>query len=199
MVAVVALIGVAMDLALAATTADAFPAGTHNVLNTLTYFTVMSNIIVAVTSALLATRWPNTTKFNALLLDGLICIIVTAVVYHTMIGPTANPTGWDAISNFFTHTLVPALAVVGWLVFGPRRRFNKLTVELSLVIPIGWLIFTTIRGAVTHYYPYDFVNVNELGYTQVAITCMVIIAMFVALALATIPIDRALTSATEPG
>ena len=45
----------------------------------------------------------------------------------------------------------------------------------ALVIPVIWVVYTLIRGAFVHQYPYDFVNVSVLGYQQVLINIVAIL------------------------
>ncbi|HYU86147.1 MAG TPA: hypothetical protein VEK80_15210 [Kribbellaceae bacterium] len=60
--------------------------GWQAVLNVFAYFTVQSNILLGVTSALLALRTDRvSTLFRALRLDGVVAIAVTGIVYHSVL------------------------------------------------------------------------------------------------------------------
>ena len=60
--------------------------------------------------------------------------------------------------------MVPLLAVLGWLIFGPRGLTSRRVAWLSLLFPACWMAFTLIRGAVIHLYPYPFIDVSVIGY-----------------------------------
>ena len=87
------------------------------------------------------------------------------------------------------------LAVVGWLVFGPRGLVSWKVVWLSLLYPIAWLVFTLVRGAAIGWYPYPFMDPREGGCTPVALTLAGIVAVFIGLAALLLVVDRALGTA----
>ena len=61
------------------------------------------------------------------------------------------------------------------LACGPRGGVSGGVVLKALLIPIAWIIYTLVRGAFVHQYPYDFVNVTVLGYQQVCINIVAIL------------------------
>ena len=161
--------------------------------NLFTYFTILSNILVAVTSAVLALR-PHT---RSLLLrvarfDAVLAITVTGVVYHVLLAPLDHQIGAEAFANQLFHTVTPVLAVSGWLVFGPRGLVDRRVLALSVLYPVAWLVFTLIRGAVIGWYPYPFLQVGELGYGRVALNCAGITLLFLGLAACFAVTDRLL-------
>ncbi|MBA3906990.1 MAG: Pr6Pr family membrane protein [Pseudonocardiales bacterium] len=80
-------------------------------------------------------------------------------------------------------------------------------VALSLLFPVGWLVFTLVRGALIGWYPYPFLQVGELGYGRVALNSAGITLLFLGLAACYRGIDRFLSrrtrradeQGTEPG
>lgn len=196
----------------------AFPWQPARALNVLVYFTIQSNLIVGVTALLLARRprraapvgpgeslapgaggsppqGPRRTSllFRVLRFDGIAMIVLTAVVYHALLAPLPpHPHGWDAVDNVLLHTVVPLMAVAGWLVFGPRGLVSWKVVWLSLLYPIAWLVFTVVRGAAIGWYPYPFMDPREQGYASVSLTLAGIVAAFIGLAALLLVADRAL-------
>ena len=57
--------------------------------------------------------------------------IVTAVIYQTLLSGTLSAT-----SSLLEHAVVPALAVIDWVVFGPTLRDRRQT----WWVPLTWLI-----------------------------------------------------------
>jgi uncharacterized membrane protein YeaQ/YmgE (transglycosylase-associated protein family) len=88
--------------------------------------------------------------------------------------------------------VVPLLALVGWLVFGPRPRVTARVVLLALVFPVLWLLGTLLVGAVSGWYPYPFVDVDEQGPGPVAVACLGVLGLLVALLLLGWLLDRRL-------
>ena len=166
----------------------------ENVLNIFCYFTIFSNILVGITCGLLALDLKRPTFwFRVLRIDSIVCIIVTAIVYHLLLAGDEDLHGWSYFTNQLLHTVVPILAVVGWVVAGPRGQLTKRIAGASLVLPILWLVLTFIRGAIVDFYPYDFLDPGVDGVGAVVITTGVIVAAFIAMAFASIGLDRLLT------
>jgi hypothetical protein len=102
------------------------------------------------------------------------------------------------------HTVVPVMAVVGWLMLGPRRLLSARVVWLSLIFPVLWLAFTLIRGSAIGWYPYPFINVTQLGYGVAVLNCLWVALLMLGLAAGATVIDRRLaatgsSSAMPPG
>ena len=58
---------------------------------------------------------------------------------------------------------------------GLRGGITWGTLGRALLIPVVWVVYTLVRGAFTHQYPYGFVNVWHIGYAQVAINIVAIL------------------------
>jgi hypothetical protein len=159
--------GVALSVYSAAKNPGHFHSGVERGFNAFAFFTIQSNLIVGGTTALLAVRLDRpSTVFRTFRLIGLVAIIVTGVVYHVALARIFDLDGIDQLGNQLVHTVVPLLAVIGWLVFGPRGMTSRRVAWLSLLFPVCWLAFTLIRGAVIHWYPYPFINVSVIGYAK---------------------------------
>ncbi|NIH86759.1 Pr6Pr family membrane protein [Amycolatopsis granulosa] len=163
------------------------------VANVFAYFTIQSNLIVGATSLLLAIRprWTST-AFRTLRLDGVLAIAVTGIVFHLALAGLQDLSGWAWVADFLLHTASPLLGVLGWLLFGPRGAVTPRIIGWSVVYPIAWLAFTLVRGAIDGFYPYPFIDVTALGYPRVAVNCLVIAALFLALATGAMLLDRLL-------
>lgn len=91
-------------------------------------------------------------------------ITITAIVYAVVLAPGAVHVGWQVPMNVLMHQLTPLVTLVVWAVCGPRRWISWLDVPLALVIPLVWVVWVLVRGAVIEAYPYGFMNVIDLGY-----------------------------------
>jgi len=161
--------------------------------NTFAFFTVDSNLIVGVTTLLLALKPRRTSSFFAACrLMGVVAITVTGLVYHVALASLFDLQGLDQLGNQLVHTVVPILSVVGWLVFGPRRLTSGRLALWSLVFPVAWLGFTLIRGAVVHWYPYPFIDVTALGYGGALLNCAWVSLLLLGLAAGATRLDRLL-------
>jgi hypothetical protein len=114
-------------------------------------------------------------------LASLFGITVTGIVYATVLAKVHEPHGWQETStNTAFHYIVPIMMVLGWLLFGPRRRIERRTVVLATLWPIGWAIYTLIHGAITKWYPYPFLDVTTHGYDRVIINAVAVVAVLLA-------------------
>lgn len=162
------------------------------------YFTEWSNIVVAVTFTLLALAPAvRTTLRRVLLLDSLIMITVTAIVYAVLLAPTEVVTGWSRLTNPWQHIVVPAVTVLVFLVWGPRGWFNWRVVLGSLLLPIAWILWMLGRGLVVGAYPYAFVDPLTHGYGAAFATIGQILVFGVIVALVYWGIDAALVRLTR--
>jgi hypothetical protein len=85
------------------------------------------------------------------------------------------------VADRLLHVVVPVLALVGWLLFGPRPRIDWPTCLRAAVWPIGWLVVMLVSGALTGWYPYPFLDHRQHGWGHVAVVCAGIFVLFFAL------------------
>ena len=184
LVALVALTGVAMELVIALTGgAGTAPSHAERVVRLFSYFTIQSNVLVGIVSLLLALDPRRDGRvFRVARLDALLCIAVTGIVYNTVLRGLAELSAAGQVSNLLLHLLAPLLAVVAWLLVGPRPRVGAATVWWSVAYPLGWIAYTFVRGAVVGWYPYPFLDVEALGLARALVNTAVVAVVFLLLA-----------------
>lgn len=197
--AVLVAVGVTAQLIASARNNYPFPSATVRVLNVPAYFTQLSNVIVGITSGILAWRPGRTrsTVFRIWRLTGLVAIAITGLIYNTLLAGLVPLNTFGHVANIIEHMIVPVIAVVAWLVFGPRGQTSWPIAAAALIFPIAWVTFTLIRGAVIDWYPYPFLDPTKHGYGRVAINTLAIACLFIALSAAATAADRALTARTK--
>ena len=162
------------------------PSLVTRVVRFMSYFTIQSNILVLLTTwGLVRTADRDGTWWRIARLDAIAGITVTGVVHWFFLRPILHLQGWSAFADKLLHVLVPVMAVLGWALFGPRRRVSWSLLATALVWPVLWLAYTLGYGAVTGWYPYPFLDVGVLGYGSVLITS-VAVAVVVLCVLATL-------------
>ena len=185
LVALAATVGVALELVRAITGGPGgAPTHAERIVRLFSYFTIQSNILVLVTSWLLAWK-PDLggRVFRVARLDALLCIAVTGLVFHTVLaedGAQLTPSG--NLAGFLLHTVSPVGAVVAWLLVGPRPRFDGATVWWSVAYPLAWIAYTFVRGAIVDWYPYPFLDVTAIGYGRALLGTGAVAVVFLALA-----------------
>src|SRR5262249_677878 len=88
----------------------------------------------------------------------------------------------------------PTLFVLDWLIFVPKREVPWKTSLGGLALPLVYLAWTLLHGAITGFYPYPFLNVLRLGYEQVFINIVGLIVAFVILMLGLVGTGRLLAA-----
>ncbi len=172
-----------------------FHSGVERAFNSFAFFTIQSNLIVGATTALLAIRLDRaSTVFRTFRLIGLVAITVTGIVYHVALASLLNLAGLHQLANQLVHTVVPLLAVTGWLLAGPRAQTCARVAWLTVLYPVCWLAFTLIRGAVINWYPYPFIDVTKIGYGKTITNCIWVALLFLGLAAGATVLDHRLRS-----
>lgn len=195
----VVVAGIAIQLPVSANLDGGFfSTGPERLANVFAYFTIQSNLLLGGTALLLALQ-PGRSGgdlFKTLRLNGVLCIAVTGIVYHAVLAGTDALHGWASVANFLLHTAAPVVGVLGWLLFGPRGLTDWRIVGWSIVYPVLWLVFTLVRGAFVGFYPYPFVDVDDLGYGKVLLNCLLVAVLFLALAAGATTLDGRLRRKT---
>jgi hypothetical protein len=122
-------------------------AALHGDITQLRYFSQVTTLTVALTVsasvlgfAVVSERWNRALAWCRG--ASTTYAIVTAVIYQALLSGNL-----EATSSLLEHAVVPALAVIDWLVFGPGRTRQAWWTALSwLILPICYLgVYTGVR------------------------------------------------------
>ena len=167
---------------------------TTTVINFFSFFTILSNLLVAI-SLTASILFPNSkpgiffSKPTTQSAIGLYIIIV-GIVYSVALRKIWNPEGLQLVADRLLHDLIPLLYLFYWLLFTPKKVLQWKHVPYWLIFPAIYLAYSLIRGALVNWYPYYFINAQELGYGKVAITSLLVLAAFILLGLLLVFINR---------
>jgi len=156
------------------------------------YFTIQSNIIVAVafaaTLVLAAQRKRQGVGLSVFRGAATVYIATTGIVYNTLLTSVDVQTSvqW---SNDILHKIMPLYAVLDWLLFSDRARLVFRHIWWFLLYPAVWTIVILIRGATDGWVPYPFLN-PDLGYGVVALYCLGVAASIVLLGVLVVGMSR---------
>lgn len=145
------------------------------------YFTIQSNLLVGVTTGMLAFNPQRSGRVWSVIRAASMCgITVTIAIYHVVLSSFAAFEGLAAVSNIALHYVVPIFAIVGWIAFGPRDRLSATTLLWAAIWPVAYMIYTFLHGAATGFYPYPFVNVDRLGIGSVLLNAVAVTLLLMA-------------------
>jgi len=161
--------------------------GTAAVLDMLGFFTILTNILLALVMgrvALTGRRTPATVGFV------VVQIAVVGLVYHAVLAHAHHPRGAAAVANFLLHTATPLGMLAFWLGFAPRVALRWRAALVWLLWPLGFCAISLLRGAGTGWYPYFFLDPARLGWHGVGAAILALSLLFVALGLAVVGVER---------
>jgi hypothetical protein len=133
------------------------------------FFTVLTNLLVAVHFMAIAAGWrvPGARVAGLVLWIGLV-----GIVYHLLLAHLWSPEGLAWWADQGLHTLVPVLVALWWLAFVPFWS-PKWRVLLSWQVwPLAYVVYALLRGALTGFWPYPFLDPGLNGAWGVAANIM---------------------------
>ena len=131
------------------------------------YFTIQSNIFVALISAigfvLLLRRQKICSAWHVIKYVGAVSITLTGVVFSFVLAPTLGDKAWT-LRNILTHVIVPIAFIIDFFVIAVYGDLQKRHIPFVLIPPgayavyagIGYLAGWEFRKGVN--YPYFFLN-----------------------------------------
>lgn len=155
----------------------------------LLYYTVLSNIMVFGFMFYLVYaefKHGNLNQHQTLLrVKGgvMMCITLTFLVYHFMLGPRVAPADFWNVRNLLVHYIAPLAMIIDTILLDRRQSYDRFDPIKWMSVPIIYLIFAVINGqwlklaipgAVDSPYPYYFLNIAKYGAGTVAVYCVVI-------------------------
>ncbi len=146
------------------------------------YFTILSNILVA----LAFTLSKKAQTFTAV----TVYIVVVGVVYNLLLRKLWAPEGLQLLADNLLHTVSPILTALFWFIFVPKETLKWTDVFPWLLYPFAYCIFCLLNGKFFGFYAYPFVNAEQLGYPKVFLNCMVLALAFLILSLILVAIAR---------
>jgi len=171
------------------------PDAARATLRFFSYFTILSNLLVALACGMPLLRSGRAAAYFAQpRVRGAIAlyISVTAGVYITILDGMWSPQGAEWLANALLHYWVPGLYVLLWLwqAYAPRPRLLWTDALRWLSFPAAYLAWTLVRGAWLHEYPYPFVDVSALGVGGVLRNALALLVLFVLLGLVLVAVDK---------
>jgi hypothetical protein len=196
LLAVIALLAVLLQIALAIRTVTAEgQSPIIGVINTLSYFTILTNLIVAIVSTASALRGASSRSDTFLTRPSTmsavaVYIFIVGVTYSLLLRNIWEPTGLNAVLDVALHDITPVLYVLFWFFFVPKGTLRWSQPAYWLIYPVLYILYCIVRGAITGKYPYYFVDLTLLGYPKALLNTALLLVGFWVISLVVIAIDR---------
>ena len=167
------IVGLGLLATIAIQVTDRVANGSFDPAEYFSYFTIESslmNIVVLLVGAALAVRFsPDTVLYTTIRMSVLAYAVVTAGVYNLLLRNVPYD-GFVGLTwpNEIIHVWVPMFLLLDWLFSPGRPALPWTSLRVVLLYPVAWIVYTLIRGAVTGYYPYPFLDPANGGWGSVA-------------------------------
>lgn len=154
------------------------------------YFTILTNIMAAgyFTAALFNASF---TKRAGLLSAITVYIIIVGLVYQVALRHIWDPQGLQKWVDELLHSVIPFGVLIYWSLF-EKKGLRHAQIFSWSIYPLAYLLFTLIRGSISGFYPYPFINVGEIGMRQTLINALIILTLFMTISFLFIFVNRKL-------
>lgn len=152
-----------------------------NSVNYFSYFTILSNLFLAL--VLLITASSNKLFQRATSIRGAAALFmtITGVVYFILLrGLEESLQTTIPWVNTVLHYIMPLAGLLDWLLIRSPSRLSRNQFLSWLLFPLLYLVYSLIRGSLTGFYPYPFLNASKQGVLIVTVSCLVIMITFIA-------------------
>ena len=158
--------------------------GTFKAENFFSYFTIETNILVVIMllmSAVAIAAGKNG-KLDLFRSATTVYILVVGIGFSALLsgleGVKLTAVPWD---NVVLHYIIPVAVFADFMTDRPRRKLPFKKALLWLLFPIVYAIYALVRGGLTGWYPYPFLNPDVSGARSVVTTIVGLFALGFAL------------------
>lgn len=149
--------------------------------NFFSFFTVEANAFAV--GVLLVSAVTTRSRRLEMFRGASTLFMLTTIVVFTLLLSDLDPAILTAVpwDNTVLHYLMPIGVTLDWLIDPPRQRIPFRSALVWLVVPLAYVVYSLVRGEITGWYPYPFLDPADGGYLHVAIVSVgiaVVVAFF---------------------
>lgn len=166
----------AISAAVAAQFSRSIKSPAFSAVNFFSYFTILSNIFIAVVFAMSAFVTLRGKKLSLALEctrgAATLYMVTTGIIFALLLSqyPLGLTMPWV---NTVLHQIIPVFAALDWLFMPPSLRVPPKMWWSWLLFPVLYVIYTLLRGPHAGWYPYPFFDPTVTGgYGRVAVYCI---------------------------
>lgn len=138
------------------------------------YFTILTNLLVTAHLLASAQGW----RISASRAGGLtVAMVVVSVVYHTVLAALWQPQGLAWWADQGLHTAMPVATLAWWLAFAPKDVTAR-DLPVWLIYPGLYAIYAVVRGRLTGFWAYPFLDMDQIGAVRVAVNSLGMLGLF---------------------
>ena len=147
------------------------------------FFTILTNTLIALyfTSMWLGrhTKLGRLFQRPGVVTAITVYITVVGLVYQLLLRQIWEPQGLQRLVDELLHSVNPLYFVLYWYLYEEKSTLKWNLIPGWLIYPLVYVIYILIRGSFSGFYPYPFVNVAELGMSQVLLNSFGLMFVFI--------------------
>lgn len=153
----------------------------ETIIRFFSFFTILTNTLVAICFTVLyrdaKSKLYQFISRGDVLTAVCVYILVVGLVYQIILRATWSPEGLQFIVDELLHSVIPLFFLIYWIVFVSKEKLQWKFIPSWLIYPSLYLVCIMIRGALSGFYPYPFIDLTELNYVDVLINSTVPLAL----------------------
>jgi hypothetical protein len=159
------------------------------------FFTIQTNILVALVLTAFAIRTGPEEWLVHPFVRSAVCayIVMVGIIYVTVLRPLELPQTKTSFTNIVMHYLMPVAYLLFWLTCVRKAGLRWYDPLLWLIYPLFYLGLILVRGKLSGFYPYPFIDAKTLGYAGVAANTTGLLAVCAATGMVLVMIGWALS------
>jgi hypothetical protein len=170
---------------------------TFQASNFFGYLTMQSNIsftVISVVAAIVALTRADDPDWLTTVRTAVLAFTVSSGVIFAILVQQSGARGFSLVvpwSDQVLHFWLPAFALIEWIAAPGRGKAPWTTVTFAVIFTVVWGILTLIRGAIVGWYPYFFLDPNQVSSLwELAYLSAIAIAFIAALTTAVVALTR---------
>jgi len=153
----------------------------------LRFFTVITNLLLAIVMTAVALG----RRLSPFVLGGItLAILLVGAVYMTLLRGLVELSGGALLADMLLHKVSPVAMALWWVLFAPRAKLRWSAPWWWAAYPLAYFVYAVARGINGDKYPYPFMDVGKLGWTQTALNAAGIAMAFLVAGFALVWLDR---------
>jgi hypothetical protein len=157
----------------------------ETIIRFFSYFTILTNILIAIYFTVLSvnpkSRWATFCKKTSTATVVLMYILLVGLGYQFLLRHIWDPQGWQWVADELLHSVIPVCTLAYWVWFIPKSRVSLASILSWTIYPVLYFGFVILRGQVSGFYPYYFIDINQLGFSKVILNSLALLAGFLLL------------------
>lgn len=156
---------------------------TETTIRFFSYFTILTNLLVAIYFVRVTYQNQKAKEIFHINFSTLtavtVYITIVGLVYQILLRQAWSPTGMQKIVDEILHSANPLFVICFWFLNVKGNLLHYRRIPTWLIYPLIYLFYVMIRGHFSNFYPYPFIDVSELGRSQVFVNSFGMTLLFI--------------------